>query len=128
MALLSNQVKPRPADDGIRGLPVAFITTSSRWLTGPDFLSRDEQEWPEDIANRTVDDIPPAAVLEVDTHFVGKVAAKENSVELVDIPHCFALCPLWCTFNDFYIIVRYLQERGYMARRQLKSWREQRNS
>ena len=36
-----------PADDGSRGLPVTAITSESRWLNGPVFLSLSEEKWPK---------------------------------------------------------------------------------
>ena len=36
-----------PADDGSRGLPVTAITSESRWLNGPVFLTLSEEKWPK---------------------------------------------------------------------------------
>jgi len=41
--------KDNPADDGTRGLPVTYMTSSSRWITGPSFLFSNE-DWPIDLA------------------------------------------------------------------------------
>ena len=35
-----------PADDCSRGLPASLLTSSHRWLRGPDFLWKDEDAWP----------------------------------------------------------------------------------
>ncbi|CAB3981867.1 PREDICTED: uncharacterized protein LOC107341021, partial [Paramuricea clavata] len=70
--------KLNPADDGTRGLPVLSITTSSQWLTGPEFLLLDESQWPEDVTNRVVNDNIPVAVTESDVQFTGKTTAQSE--------------------------------------------------
>jgi hypothetical protein len=86
VALLPKQVEP--ADDGTRGLPVLSFTTSSRWLTGPDFLLLDESQWPEDVTNRVVNDSIPNAVTESDVQFTGKTTAQSEPEELVNLARC----------------------------------------
>ena len=77
--------KLNPADDGTRGLPVLSITTSSRWLTGPQFLLLDESQWPEDVTNRVVNDNIPDAVTESDVQFTGKTTAQSEPEEQVNL-------------------------------------------
>ncbi len=77
--------KLNPADDGTRGLPVLSITTSSRWLMGPDFLLLDESEWLEDITNKVVNDIVPGVGTESDVIFTGKTTAQSEPNELVNL-------------------------------------------
>ena len=36
-----------PADDATRGLQIDKLTCESRWFNGPDFLFKEEEEWPE---------------------------------------------------------------------------------
>ena len=38
--------KMNPADDCSRGLAASELTSESRWLSGPAFLSDDEENWP----------------------------------------------------------------------------------
>ena len=45
-----------PADDVSRGLRPAQLTQDHRWFTGPEFLSRPEKEWPEDVTAAEPDD------------------------------------------------------------------------
>ncbi len=77
--------KLNPADDGTRGLPVLSITTSSRWLLGPDFLLLDESEWPEDITNKVINDVVPGVGTESDVIFTGKTTAQSEPDELVNL-------------------------------------------
>ncbi|CAB3994162.1 Hypothetical predicted protein [Paramuricea clavata] len=77
--------KLNPADDGTRGLPVLSITTSNRWLTGPEFLLLDESQWPEDVTNRVVNDNIPDVVTESDVQFTGKVTTQSEPEELVNL-------------------------------------------
>ena len=35
-----------PADDASRGLPVDKFLKSERWISGPEFLKDNENEWP----------------------------------------------------------------------------------
>ena len=39
--------KDNPADFASRGLNIEPFLESTRWLNGPDFLSKEESEWPE---------------------------------------------------------------------------------
>ena len=77
--------KLNPADDGTRGLLVLSITTSSRWLMGPDFFLLDESEWPEDITNKVVNDIVPGVGTESDVIFTVKTTAQSEPNELVNL-------------------------------------------
>ena len=45
-----------PADDGSRGISSGHLMQKSKWLTGPDYLWRQEESWP--INPETRDDIP----------------------------------------------------------------------
>ena len=39
--------KANPADDGTRGYSVEQMTSKSRWISGPSFLSQKRSEWPK---------------------------------------------------------------------------------
>ena len=39
--------KANPADDGTRGYSVEQMTSKSRWISGPPFLSQKRSEWPK---------------------------------------------------------------------------------
>lgn len=45
--------KRNPADEASRGVKVDYLLTSSRWIHGPDFLSKSEEEWPPNILDST---------------------------------------------------------------------------
>ena len=78
-------IKSNPADDGSRGLPVSVITPSSRWLSGPDYLHLEEQEWPEDKTIQPTDDegVEKEEIPEV--QWAGKASVKEECTELVEL-------------------------------------------
>ncbi|XP_071491771.1 uncharacterized protein [Diadema antillarum] len=38
--------KSNPADDGSRGLRASELLSNQRWITGPDFLKKEEKFWP----------------------------------------------------------------------------------
>ncbi|XP_063967618.1 uncharacterized protein LOC129271341 [Lytechinus pictus] len=42
--------KLNPADDGSRGLKAQDLITNPRWLSGPDFLKQEEENWPSSPA------------------------------------------------------------------------------
>ncbi|XP_041483382.1 uncharacterized protein LOC121430170 [Lytechinus variegatus] len=42
--------KLNPADDGSRGLKAQELITNPRWLSGPDFLKQEEENWPSSPA------------------------------------------------------------------------------
>ncbi|XP_028408638.1 uncharacterized protein LOC114531183 [Dendronephthya gigantea] len=75
------------ADDGTHGLPVSSLTTSSRWLNGPEFLLSDEKEWPHNVTVKMVEGTPSDNGQESDHHFADKTTAQSEpaQVELVDI-------------------------------------------
>jgi len=39
--------KTNPADDASRGLDTNRFTDQQRWITGPEFLWKSEETWPE---------------------------------------------------------------------------------
>lgn len=45
--------KRNPADEASRGVKVDYLLTSSRWIHGPDFLSKSEEEWPPNMLDST---------------------------------------------------------------------------
>lgn len=45
--------KRNPADKASRGVKVDYLLTSSRWIHGPDFLSKSEEEWPPNMLDST---------------------------------------------------------------------------
>lgn len=46
--------KRNPADDGSRGLPASQIS-GSKWITGPDFLWKNEDEW--EVSAKDIQDL-----------------------------------------------------------------------
>ncbi|XP_034095472.1 uncharacterized protein LOC117561915 [Gymnodraco acuticeps] len=45
--------KRNPADEASRGVKVEHLLTCSRWIHGPEFLSKSEEEWPLNILDST---------------------------------------------------------------------------
>ncbi|XP_039550287.1 uncharacterized protein LOC120495005 [Pimephales promelas] len=43
--------KQNPADEASRGVKIEYLLTSSRWINGPDFLLKNEGEWPVNIVD-----------------------------------------------------------------------------
>ncbi|XP_043245891.1 uncharacterized protein LOC122393710 [Amphibalanus amphitrite] len=50
-----------PADDCSRGVMAADLTKESRWITGPDFLWKPEEQWPGDCERYPLDSSDPEA-------------------------------------------------------------------
>ena len=51
--------KINPADYGTRGVPLNSLTANHPWLTGPEFLLKDESLWPNNIEIPGLDDNDP---------------------------------------------------------------------
>lgn len=47
--------KDNPADDSLRGMKVSDFLKNSRWIEGPEFLWRHEEDWPKTVLDVTVD-------------------------------------------------------------------------
>ena len=65
-----------PADDASRGLDAGSLCTRTRWLHGPDFLWRDEAEWPKMPFSA-----PPAITVD-DPEVKRDVSCKATTVEV----------------------------------------------
>ncbi|XP_058987780.1 uncharacterized protein LOC131806914 isoform X1 [Musca domestica] len=46
--------KENPADMGSRGVPPETLTNNTLWWEGPEWLKKDEQDWPKSNINQTV--------------------------------------------------------------------------
>ena len=51
--------KINPADYGTRGVPLNSLTANHPWLTGPEFLLKDESLWPNNVKIPGLDDNDP---------------------------------------------------------------------
>lgn len=79
--------KQNLADEASRGVKVEYLLTCSRWIHGPDFLFKNEREWPINIvdsASISSDDPEVKGEATVNTIAIKDAASATNSVSLKD--------------------------------------------
>ena len=77
--------KLNSADDGSRGLKADAITPNCRWLNGPAFLLKSEDQWPEDIPkSKFTTDMTCETPAEIN---MSAAVAWKLSPELMDLSH-----------------------------------------
>ncbi|XP_050417733.2 uncharacterized protein LOC126831129 [Patella vulgata] len=61
-----------PADEASRGVAAKTILGGSKWISGPDFLWKDELEWPSQPHEYVIQDTDPEVRIEKHSRFVIK--------------------------------------------------------
>lgn len=71
--------KSNPADEASRGLTADNFVACQRWINGPDFLKKSEQEWPEAFVPQPVPIEDPEVKRDVLVHAVNALPADPTT-------------------------------------------------
>jgi len=83
-----------PADDATRGLSEMEMTREARWLVGPEFLSKDEGQWPERLGPmQEPENDPEALCCTTIARTEARLATSEESESLMK---------LWNYYSSWY--------------------------
>ena len=75
--------KDNPADDASRGMKVSNFLKNSRWIEGPAFLWKHEEDWPKTVLDISVDSNDQEVRKEVTANVVGVCDVSSPTDQLI---------------------------------------------
>lgn len=112
--------KENPADDASRGLRVGDFIEHNRWIVGPSFLYKSEEDWPADRADMVIKIDDPEIKREVLVNAVSVTDSSDSTTRL--IAHFSDWKRLRVAVAWFLKYKRMLQERSHKRKESKTSY------